>query len=142
MDSQFEARKADLTAAVVAGEQENSLLRLHGNLSGVYRLRVGALREALAAGGNTEILETLRALVDRVLVHPSVSDALAPLELIGHLSALLEVVWRSARDDRRAFAGGWARKNPTCCCGRGLFGIVGCGDRVRLIPNAGYTRSR
>ena len=75
----------------MAGEQGNSLPRLHGNLAETYRLRVGALREALAAGGNTEILEALRALVDRVLVHPSVNDAPAPLELVGHLSALLEV---------------------------------------------------
>ena len=89
--NQFEARKAELTAAVMAGEQGNSLPRLHGNLAETYRLRVGALREALAAGGNIEILEALRALVDRVLVHPSVGDAAPPLELIGHLSALLEV---------------------------------------------------
>ena len=88
---QFEARKSELTTAVVAGEQGNSLPRLHGDLSETYRLRVGALREALAAGGNTEILEALRALVDRVLVHSSVNDAAEPLELIGHLSALLEV---------------------------------------------------
>ncbi|MDB5413673.1 MAG: putative recombinase [Rubritepida sp.] len=89
--NQFELRKAELNAAIAAGEQANSLPRLHGNLSETYRLRLGALREALAGGGNTEILEALRALVDRVLVHPSFKDAAAPLELIGHLSALLEV---------------------------------------------------
>nr|WP_314073378.1 hypothetical protein [uncultured Roseococcus sp.] len=94
--NQFETRKAQLAAAVMAGEQGDSLPRLHGNLAETCRLRVAALREALAAGGNTEILEALRALVERVLVHPSVNDAPAPLELVRSSVFAVEGSWRSA----------------------------------------------
>ncbi|WP_371136808.1 recombinase family protein [Falsiroseomonas sp.] len=93
---QFEARKSALVAALTAGEESSSLPRLHGSLAEAYRLRVHSLREAFSAYGDTEILEALKALVDRVLVYPSTTGAPAPLELIGHLSALLQASGASA----------------------------------------------
>jgi hypothetical protein len=37
-------------------------------------------------GAGAEILETLRGLVDRVLVHPALEAGRVNIELVGHLS--------------------------------------------------------
>jgi site-specific DNA recombinase len=86
----FEARKSELSASIQAGDRRRALPRLHSNLAVTYRERVAALRTALMEGAGAEILETLRGLVDRVLVHPALEAGRVHIELVGHLSALLE----------------------------------------------------
>ena len=87
---QFEARKRELTTRLASAEQDQRLPRLHGNLAENYRTRVARLREGMEQEDANEVLEGLRALIDRVVVHPpgAKGDG-AALEVIGHLSALL-----------------------------------------------------
>ena len=66
------------------------MLRLHPNLSVIYRQRVAALCASLTAGDGVEVLEAVRALVERVEVYPAAEPGGEPrLELVGALGAML-----------------------------------------------------
>ena len=108
----LEARKSKLTAAILAAAHRQALPRLHGNLAVTYRGRVTALRAALTEGANAEILEGLRALIDRVLAHPPSEVGTPRLELIGHLSAMLEASGAPPGLTAGLSLGGDKRKSP------------------------------
>ncbi len=85
----LEGRRRALEAEL-ASEAPPDLPRLHPNLADVYRDRVRRLAEALAAEGSPEIVEAIRALIDRVEVHPPAEAGSVPrIELVGHLAAML-----------------------------------------------------
>ncbi len=67
--NEIEQRKQALLVAIAAAEAGPALPRLHGNLSEFYLDKVAKLRAAFAAGGGTEVLEAMRALVERVEVN-------------------------------------------------------------------------
>ena len=78
------------SAEIALAERSAAPPRLHPNIAGLYRQRVARLREALAAEGGTEVLEEVRALIERVEVHAPAEPGGAPrLELIGELTAML-----------------------------------------------------
>ena len=114
----LEGRKAELTASIQAGDRRQALPRLHGNLAVTYRERIAALRAALLEDAGTEILEALRGLVDRVLVHPASEKGEPRLELVGHLSALLEASGAPAMLTAGLSLGVGTRKTPPAgACG-------------------------
>ncbi|WP_308124573.1 zinc ribbon domain-containing protein [Maritalea mobilis] len=84
----LETRKAALEASLEAPAP--SPVRLHPNLSELYRKKVAHLSSSLA---NPEIrtlaLEIIRGLIDRVTVHAE-ADGNVVLELEGALSAMIE----------------------------------------------------
>lgn len=86
---ELEARRAALEAEI-AGGAVRELPRLHPNLAEVYRERVERLRETLAKDRSPEVVEAVRALIERVEVHPPEAGGREPrIELVGHLAALL-----------------------------------------------------
>jgi site-specific DNA recombinase len=113
----LEARKSELTAFIQAGDRRQALPRLHGNLAVTYRERVAALRAALTEGAGAEIIEALRGLVDRVLVHPASEKGKPRLELVGHLSALLEASGAPAMLTAGLSLNGEKRKTPPASAG-------------------------
>ena len=62
----LEARKAALEAEVAAAGRPSPVTRLHPNLAQVYREKAEALTGALSSGGGPEVLEAVRALIERV----------------------------------------------------------------------------
>ncbi|WP_137128543.1 recombinase family protein [Roseomonas sp. HF4] len=109
---ELEARRATLEAEIATAGRSAIPPRLHPNIAGVYRERVTRLREALAAEGGTEVLEEVRALVDRVEVHAPVEPGGAPrLELIGELTAMLRAAG-VVLPARAGVVGGGREKGP------------------------------
>jgi site-specific DNA recombinase len=63
---------------------------LHPNIAEAYAATVDDLKAALARGDNPDAIETARALIDKVIVHPPEVDGDPPgTELVGKLMALL-----------------------------------------------------
>ena len=63
---------------------------LHPNIAEAYAASVDSLKAALARGDHPEAIETARALIDKVIIHPPEGDGDPPgVELIGQLMALL-----------------------------------------------------
>ena len=93
--NELEARKAKLEAEQTAPAPIPPAL--HPNLANVYRERVAHLHAALhCAGEGREVLETLRALIDRVVVTPSSESAAGmEIELIGELAAMIRLTGRN-----------------------------------------------
>ena len=60
--------------------------RLHPNLAEVYRQRVANLQSALAGPDGTEALERLRALIEKVVLHPASEGRGFQVELTGQSS--------------------------------------------------------
>ena len=78
--------------AEIASGAHPELPRLHPNLSEVYRERVERLREAIAADRSPEFVESVRALIERVEVHPGADgERSARIELEGHLASMLRL---------------------------------------------------
>ena len=64
--------------------------RLHPNLAEVYRRKVDALQQALAEPCvNTEALDHLRSLIERVTVVPT--DAGLAIDLVGEVAHMLKL---------------------------------------------------
>jgi site-specific DNA recombinase len=87
----LEAEIAELKSEIDAADQGPAMPGLLGNLADVYRQEVAALREALSADDSPRTLEALRALIDRVEVYPGARRGEPRLELVGKLSAMLEL---------------------------------------------------
>ena len=87
----LEAEIAGLKSEIDEADQGPAMPGLHGNLADVYRQEVAALREALSADDSPRTLEALRALIDRVDVYPGARRGEPRLELVGKLSAMLEL---------------------------------------------------
>ena len=86
----LESRCVTLEAEIAAAERGAPVPRLHGNLSEIYRQKVRRLAEALTAEGGPAALEAVRALIERVEVHPPAEPGARPrIELIGALTAML-----------------------------------------------------
>ena len=86
---ELETTKASLEAEVAA-MMPPALPRLHPNLAEVYRDKIARLREALTGEGGEEVVEAIRALIDRVEVHPPAeTGGSARIELVGHLASML-----------------------------------------------------
>jgi hypothetical protein len=97
--------------AEIASGAHPELPRLHPNLSEVYRERVERLREAIAADRSPEFVESVRALIERVEVHPGADgERSARIELVGHLASMLRLS-RWMRGRASAYA--------ELCCGSG-----------------------
>lgn len=89
---ELETRKAELATALVA-QPEPSPVKLHPNLSELYRRKVGELEIALNDESiKAEASDLLRSLIDKVVLTPTV-DAPNGLtaELHGDLAAILSV---------------------------------------------------
>jgi site-specific DNA recombinase len=85
---ELEARKAALERGLT--DPPPAPLRLHPNLAALYREKVGKLHEALAAPEtSTEAIGGLRALVERVVLHP-VQDGFE-IELVGAIANMVGV---------------------------------------------------
>ena len=82
----LERRREVLEAELAAAAEPKP--RLHPNLAEVYRQKVAALHEALAAeDGGHEVREALRALVEAVVLVPD--DGRLAIEVRGDLAAIL-----------------------------------------------------
>jgi DNA invertase Pin-like site-specific DNA recombinase len=65
---------------------------LHPGIADSYAANVESLKAALAAGDDPEALETARALVDKVIIHPPETETDPPgIELVGELTALFQL---------------------------------------------------
>ncbi len=84
----LEARKAELEHELRTDPP--APVRLHPNLSEVYRAKVEHLREALNADDTrTEAAEVLRSLIQEIRLVPK--DGKLLIHLIGHLAGMLEL---------------------------------------------------
>jgi hypothetical protein len=64
---------------------------LHPGIAQLYAAKVCTLNAALARGRDCEMLETARALIDKVFIHPPENDDDPPgVELVGDLMAMLQ----------------------------------------------------
>jgi site-specific DNA recombinase len=64
----LENRKAELEARLKDGEDTPVLI--HPNMAGYYRNQVAQLREALSGNGQTEAIDLIRKLIDRIVLTP------------------------------------------------------------------------
>ena len=98
----LERRREVLEAELAAAAEPKP--RLHPNLAEVYRQKVAALHEALAAeDGGHEVREALRALVEAVVLVPD--DGRLAIEVRGDLAAILALGQAQAtRPSRRVAA--------------------------------------
>jgi len=130
----LEARQTALQEEIDAASKSAELPRLHGNLPQVYREKVERLREALAAEGGPEIVEAIRALIDRVEVHPPRDGSREPrIELVGHLAAMLQAAGLEGPLN--------AKSPPGVPDGLDVFGCSELGDagtRHRLMPSSAH----
>ncbi|MDB5316949.1 MAG: putative recombinase [Rhodospirillales bacterium] len=94
-------RSAGLQAKLLAAEAEVERLhrslaeakptpvRLLPNLGHAYRRTVARLREALNEGNNPEAVEVARALIDRVIIHPTPRGTPPRITVERHLAQML-----------------------------------------------------
>ncbi len=112
-----EARQIELERAL--SRPAATAPRLHPNLAEVYRQRVANLQSALAGPDGTEALERLRALIEKVVLHPASEGRGFQVELTG---AIIEMLRIGAADQRRNSA-----------ADRGLFE-----GSVKVVAGAGF----
>ena len=85
---ELEQRKTVLEAELAAAPPPAP--RLHPNLAEVYRQKVAGLQTALADPvTQTEALEILRGLIERVVLHPAEKGF--EIELIGEIAAMVDL---------------------------------------------------
>jgi site-specific DNA recombinase len=85
--AELEGQRTQLAHQVAAGDRPTHAL--HPGIAESYATRVAALKAALARGDDPEALESARALIDKVIIHPPTGDGEPPVtELIGDLLAL------------------------------------------------------
>ena len=83
-------RQSSLETTLALAQAAPAVPRLHPNLAVIYRERVAALCASFSAGDGVEVLEAVRALVERVEVHPPAEPRGLPrIELVGALGAML-----------------------------------------------------
>ena len=100
---ELEARKASLQAQLVSAPAPAP--RLHPNLAEVYRQKVSALENALhAPGDGTAALEAIRALVERVILHPATTGQGLEIELVGEIAAMIRLA-QTAENGHTAASG-------------------------------------
>ena len=81
----LERRREALEAELAAAAEPKP--RLHPGLAEVYRAKVAALHEALAAEDGAEVREAIRALVEAIVLVPE--DGRLAIEVRGDLAAIL-----------------------------------------------------
>ena len=85
---ELEARKSELEGALQATPP--SAPRLHPKLAEVYRQRVEHLQTALGGPDGSAALETLRSLIERVVLHPAPQGERGfEIELVGEVAAMV-----------------------------------------------------
>jgi len=85
---ELESRKTALEAKLAAAPPP--VPRLHPNLAELYRRKVADLQTALAdPNTQTEALEILRGLIERVVLHPAENGF--EIELIGEIAAMVDL---------------------------------------------------
>src|SRR5262249_13514170 len=85
---ELESRKAALEAELAAAPPPAT--RLHPNLAEIYRRKVAGLQTALAdPNTQTEALEILRGLIERVVLHPAEKGF--EIELVGEIAAMVNL---------------------------------------------------
>jgi len=85
---ELESRKAMLEAKLAAAPPPAP--RLHPSLAEIYRCKVADLQTALAdPNTQTEALEILRGLIERVVLHPAENGF--EIELIGEIAAMVDL---------------------------------------------------
>src|SRR5262249_24456705 len=85
---ELESRKAVLEAGLAAAPPPAP--RLHPNLAEIYRRKVADLHAALAERETqTEALEILRGLIERVVLHPVETGF--EIELVGEIAAMIDL---------------------------------------------------
>jgi site-specific DNA recombinase len=84
----LEAQRNKLMSEATASEVP--LPALHPGIADIYRRKVANLHEAISSADDHEVLEAVRALIEKVIVTPPDHDADPPgIELIGDLTELL-----------------------------------------------------
>ena len=82
------ARQAELQRAMQAAPRPRPLL--HPRLADIYRQRVGSLQTALDGPDSSAALETLRSLIERVVLHPAPEGQRGfEIELVGEIAAMI-----------------------------------------------------
>ena len=81
----LERRREALEAELATATEPKP--RLHPGLAEIYRQKVAALHEALAAEGGLEVQEAIRALVEAIVLVPN--DGQLVVEVKGDLAAIL-----------------------------------------------------
>ena len=81
----LERRREALEAELAAATEPKP--RLHPGLAEIYRQKVAALHEALAAEDGDEVREAIRALVEAIVLVPE--DGRLAIEVRGDLAAIL-----------------------------------------------------
>ena len=85
---ELEARKAELERALQAAPRPRPLL--HPRLADIYRQRVESLQTALDGPDASAALETLRSLIERVVLHPAPDGHRGfEIELVGEIAAMV-----------------------------------------------------
>ena len=98
---ELEGRKGELEAQVEAALPP--LPRLHPNLAELYRQKVANLQEALSAPDTqTEALEVLRGLIERVVVQPQEKGF--EVGLIGEIAAMVDLGAHNKKADPKGSA--------------------------------------
>jgi site-specific DNA recombinase len=84
----LEARKAELEHVLQGAPPPK--LRLHPNLAAVYRRKVATLQKAMAGSDSAGALETVRSLIERVVLHPAPDGHRGfEIELVGEIAAMM-----------------------------------------------------
>ncbi|WP_209882469.1 recombinase family protein [Azospirillum soli] len=116
----LEADKARLLADGEDADTGLPPILIHPNLSELYRRKVEALEDALAAGvESAEAMELVRAMIDRVVLTPSPAGAGLDANLHGELAGILAVCEGVAQTHKR----------PDPC---------GTGRQVSVVAGAGF----
>jgi DNA invertase Pin-like site-specific DNA recombinase/outer membrane lipoprotein-sorting protein len=89
--AELEARLSVLTAPSTCPPDSPTHM-LHPGIAENYARKAGILTEALREGGDPEVLEAARALIDRIVIHAPRPDGGPPgIELVGELTAMLNM---------------------------------------------------
>ena len=101
---ELEARKAELERALQAQPRPRPLL--HPRLADIYRQRVESLQTALDGPDGSAALETLRSLIERVVLHPAPDGQRGfEIELLGEIAAMVALGADDKDHDRSRSAG-------------------------------------
>ena len=84
-----EAEQQRLRTAMASARP--SPIRLRPDVGAVYRKKLARLREALATKDDPVALETARALIERVIIHPAAKRAIPDITVEGHLTNMLGI---------------------------------------------------
>ena len=97
-------RQAELERALQAAPRPRPLL--HPRLADVYRQRVESLQTALDGPDGSAALETLRSLIERVVLHPAPDGQRGfEIELLGEIAAMVALGADDKDHDRSRSAG-------------------------------------